>query len=151
MIGKRKHVKGFTQGALSFILPEHKLRDSSFISFSSVFLLHLLVVLWYAFICLPFYSLTLAYTCLKHQTKHSSPLGRCSWRNRSLRHRCVRCKAACAGTWCGRRSGRWCSEPTGCLRYSGCPPLCPSLQNLWDSLSIDRSGGKRWRCVLTIF
>ncbi len=119
-------------------------------AFCCTYLFFCHISLWFfsvLFFHLPaFYSLTLAYTCLKHQTKHSSPLGRCSWRSRSPRRRCVQCKAAFAGTWCGRQSGRWCSGPSGCLRYSGFPPLCPSPQSLWDSLSIDRSGEERWKC-----
>lgn len=74
--------------------------------------------------------------------KPRSPPGRCSWRSRSPRRRCAPCTAPCAGTWCGRRNGRWCSAPTACLRCSGCRPPCPSPRSRWDSPSIGRSGGR---------
>lgn len=73
----------------------------------------------------------------------SSPQGRCFSKSRSQRHRCELCTAACADTWCGRRSARWCSGPTECRRCSGFLPQCPSPRSLWDSLLIDQSGGKR--------
>lgn len=65
---------------------------------------------------------------LGHRCGGHSPRGRCSWRSRSRRRRCAPCRGRCAHTWCGRRSGRWCSVPTG-PRCPPPPPLRPRLDH----------------------
>lgn len=64
----------------------------------------------------------------------SLPRGRYSWKSRSRRRRCGPCRAGFAGTWCGRRSARWCSVRSACPSYSDCRGRCPSPRNLLDFL-----------------
>lgn len=64
----------------------------------------------------------------------SLPRGRCSWRSQTLQHRSVLNKEGFFGRWCGRRSGRWCSELSDCLHWPDHQAPYLSPQSQWDSL-----------------
>lgn len=76
-----------------------------------------------------------------------SPRGRCFWKSQSLLHIFVLCRAHYAHTWCGKRSGRWCSGPTVLPLHLRSPALvlhcrcslCLSPQSLSCSLWNGRS------------